>query len=148
MAVTVCTDTVLGARRAGIWGSALCEVQKILLFFTSSLFTGYGLATQLHLVPKLETLGATSPLCFFMKCCLIKFMDFVYCRLNFLFLFVDSLWPPFISTTTAYSSLYLVFNLIFYFSLYCLLFLLFIFTTLVLFLFFPLKTQILRMLPP
>jgi hypothetical protein len=79
--------------------------------------------------------------CFFMKWCLIKCRDLIFCRLNFLFLLADSLWPPIIYTTTAYSSLRLVFNRMFSLSLFCLTFPLFLFSTLLLFLFFPLKTQ-------
>ena len=70
-------------------------------------------------------------------------MDFIFCRINYLFLFADSLWPPIISTSaTAYSSLHLVFKRMFSLSLYCLPFPLFLSTALILFLFFPLKTQI------
>lgn len=104
---------------------------------------GYDLATQLHLAPKLGKLGATPALCLasLWSWCLIKCKDFIFCLLNFLFLFADSLWPPIISTATAYSSLHLVSNHM-SLSLYCLPFALFLFTTLALFLFVPLKTQI------
>jgi hypothetical protein len=74
-------------------------------------------------------------------------MDFVYCRLNFIFLFMDYLWPPFISTVTSYFSLYIV-------LISCALPLnflplpLFLVTAFVVLLFFPLKTQILRMIVP
>jgi len=113
----------------GIWGSVLCERKKcyssshhhyLRFFLWTYVFLYIGKATGVwpgHSTPSSAETGKdwshTSTLsCFFMKWCLIKCMDFIFCPLNFLSLFADSLWPPIISTTPpAYSSLHLAFNL-------------------------------------